>query len=359
MVVAAAAAARTAGRAVGDKKIKQIQYTGDKTIVCLNSKLGGITKEQVTIGVNIGAGMTVLPAEDFEDETCTTVTADKPTNNSDVAYTFLARVDLSTEPSTIAKRRFTFVGLEDREQIECGTRRNFKISSGNCTGNDGGVSAGEKCYMKDDHPQPADGCQGENLEEFKYCQLDAVHQYTQQGEPLEAESLAYSGKLTLTVDDSRTGDEDVYAIVVNDGNGIFEVVLLENGGSSVMLEGIATPSSATYTACPVENNFTAYEITDLDVKGTYEDDSTTYFQFGFSLPDKTHTIYQAVAEPAASGAGVPITIDCSAVAAANGTRCYGYAPGGADSVLHLSYFDGDGPEKHNTIVVTTIDSSSK
>jgi len=355
LVVVAAAGARTAGTRTETESIREIRYVGDSTKVCLGDTLDGATVEKIIIAVNSGTQMKDYPAtslDDSEGRTCATIAAGKPSEGR-VAYSFLSLADdASAPPDVVARKAFEFTAIESSELISCGTKT-FKITpnSDHCIA---GVEKDGKCYKVADDAEASDNCQGEHQQVFKYCQPDL--QYFHQDDA-EAQSLAYTGELTLGTG-STAGD----VIVVVDDGVSFDVrvgSLTHGSGADVVMLDPLVPSASTYTACPVEDNFIQYSIDDLNVKGTHGADSSGYFQFGFSLTDRAPPTFRAVALPAdgASGDGAaPVSIDCGALLAARGARCYGYAPGDPGSLLHLSYFDGEhNPRPHNTIIVEMTD----
>jgi len=368
-VAAAAVTARTAGTRTGTHSIQRITYGSggpgpgnEKTTqICLNQALTTTDKDLVTVGIKMEDEVTNYPADDF-DGSCATVAAAPPGHDMEVKYTLAVTMpgDDTAKPENTATVAFTFLALTGGDTITCGAR-SFKRTTIPDGGSlpDGGclnADAAPEGYCYEEQPPSSrldEGCQtidGVSEEDFQYCQAAGGSNFVQDGDAIGAQSLAYTGELTLM---ETPAGEDKDVIVVTDDVIGPQVLKLAKDAKSVTFAAFQR-SAATYTACPVEDQFTAYTIDDLDVLGTYEDNTATtgktYYQFGFRYPTADQPRYQASSELA--GQASSVTVNCGPLTAGDATRCYAYLPSDG-APLTLSYLDG--AELSNTIIINLAD----
>jgi len=273
-----------------------------------------------------------------------------------VVYTLRVRDDS-------AKVTFFFQELKDKGQIKCGDQQ-FEVTKlgTSCPGVQ--LQGKNNCYKPVASPEvTAEGCiQPPDLQGFQYCQPAAVYA---QGDAKPAKSLQYlsstdPGTATLTLADAAIdpdNDLDVLVVVAGDiTSSLAPVPTLTNPESSVSLDPF-TRSTNTYTACPVEDDFTAYNITDLYIFAKKEkDEEKGFYEFELKYTDSAHPKF-AASTPATTGdTTAPSTIvNCKHLTPGDDTRCYGWVQYEDNHPLTVSYYDDSNPTDGitNSIILTT------
>jgi len=362
-VVAVAVAAPSAG-AGGDPSITSITYTtegGNRkalgssdpkpvTDVCVDgATLGEDAAEiQLTMRDEDSDQVNNYPAVSITD-TCVKFSAPVPASGKSVVYSIVPTHSDTIPPEQLATITFIFQAL-DGDQITCGDQ-SFKITAlEGCSG----VSGPANCFEPStDLPSPdADMCvTPEDLPDFKYCQPEAtITEYTAK-DTSPAESLAYSG--TLTLGDS-VGDADTEVlVVVGDDTASAQAQVLSlavaSDKGSVTLDTFER-STNTYTACPVVADFTAYTINDLHVIASMQtEDKGDFYEIGLMYVDATYPKYLA-STPAKGDGSNTMIINCGNLNAAIEPRCYGWVEA-AEGDLTVSYCDDDGTDTGNRIIL--------
>jgi len=371
VVVAVAVAVAAPSEGVGgDPSITRITYSteggtrkalvpGDPepvTDVCVDGATLGTEAAEIQLAMRDEDSGQVdnYPAVSITDA-CIKFSAPAPASGKSVVYSIVPTHSDTIPPEQLATITFTFQAL-DGDQITCGDQ-SFKITPlADCSG----VSGPTNCYEPSTNlPAPdEDMCvipDPEGLPDFKYCQPEAIiTEYTETATSA-AESLAYSGALTLG--DSVGDDGSEVLVVVGDDAASDQAQVLSltvaTDKGSVTLDPF-TPSTNTYTACLVVQDFTAYTIRDLHVIATKQaEDKGDFYEIGLMYVDDTYPKY--LASTPAKGVGADpntMIINCENLDPTIEPRCYGWVEA-AEGDLTVSYCDDEGTDAGNSIIIPT------
>jgi len=305
------------------------------TEVCVSKPVfKDIDESKISLGIKVKSEIKFHNyfADSKSSETCAQFLVDKPDEEGNVFYS----VGVSTgETATLeqsARVNFDFKVLEDQIQLTCDDQ-SFKITTltseedkPKCLNMDT-VQVNGNCYEPTDLPVTTGGCVKPNGDEFEYCQSEAKVEVYEQDKAEDgtkvsspAESLNYNGMLTI---DATNKNKEVI-LILNDNDVITSITGLTVSNDEAGTVDLSTNfqrSTAAYTACPVEDAFTAYTIRDLYILGTLapEGEDKTYYEFGLKYDNKDSVEYEA-----STNNDNKIIIDCKNLNAGPNTRCYGF-----------------------------------